>query len=70
MKKSILYLLYILLILILPTTLAAQSEDEKMRIHGKITDAYTKKAIPYVSVKIKNSPNGSSSNDIGNFSFY
>lgn len=70
MKKSILYLLYILLILILPTTLAAQSEDEKMRIHGKITDAYTKKAIPYVSVKIKNSPNGSSSNDSGNFSFY
>ena len=70
MKKSILYLLYILLALIFPSTLAAQSESESIRVHGKIIDATTKKAIPYVSVKIKNSSNGSSSNNSGSFSFY
>ncbi len=70
MKKSILYLLYILLALIFPNTLAAQSESESIRVHGKIIDATTKKAIPYVSVKIKNSSNGSSSNNNGSFSFY
>ena len=48
----------------------AQSEDERIKVHGKITDASTKKAIPYVSVRIKNSANGSSSDSNGNFSFY
>ena len=71
MRKSLYYLLYIIIyILIFPTTLQAQSEIEKIRIHGKITDASTKKSIPYVSVRIKNSSNGGSSDSNGNFSFY
>ena len=70
MKKSLLYLLYIISILIVPMAMHAQSEDERIKVHGKITDASTKKAIPYVSVRIKNSANGSSSDSNGNFSFY
>ena len=70
MKKSIIYLLYILLLLLIPTTLQAQGEDEKTRIHGKVIDASTKKAVPYVSVRIKNSVNGGSSDSNGTFSFY
>ena len=70
MKKSIKYLLYITILLIFPTTLLAQSEDEKVRIHGKVLDASTKKAIPYVSIRIKNSANGGSSDSNGTFSFY
>ena len=69
MKKNIIYLLYILFILILSTTLRAQSAGEKMRIHGKVLDASTKKAIPYVSVRIKNSASGSSSDNKGAFTF-
>ena len=70
MKKSLIYLLYIIFILIVPMAMHAQSEDERIKVHGKITDASTKKAIPYVSVRIKNSANGSSSDSNGNFSFY
>ena len=48
----------------------AQGENGKMRIHGKISDASTRKSIPYVSVRIKNSSNGGSSDSNGHFSFY
>ena len=70
MKRRVVYLLYILAILILPATLSAQGADEKIRIHGKILDASTKKAIPYVSIRIKNPANGGSSDSKGAFSFY
>ena len=70
MRKNLIYLLYILFALLLPASLQAQQAGEKIRIHGKIFDASTKKTIPYVSVRIKNSINGSSSDSKGNFSFH
>ena len=70
MRKNLIYLLYILFALLLPACLQAQQAGEKIRIHGKIFDASTKKTIPYVSVRIKNSINGSSSDSKGNFSFH
>ena len=70
MKKNLIYLLYITIALIFPTTLLAQSENEKTRVYGKIVDASTKKAIPYVSVRIKNGSSGGSSDSNGSFSFY
>ncbi|MBR4968254.1 MAG: carboxypeptidase-like regulatory domain-containing protein [Bacteroidaceae bacterium] len=70
MRKNLIYLLYILFALLFPTILQAQQAGEKIRIHGKIFDASTKKTIPYVSVRIKNSINGSSSDSKGNFSFH
>ena len=70
MRKNLIYLLYILFALLFPTSLQAQQAGEKIRIHGKIFDASTKKTIPYVSVRIKNSINGSSSDSKGNFSFH
>ena len=70
MIKNFIYLLYILFALLFPTSLQAQQAGEKIRIHGKIFDASTKKTIPYVSVRIKNSINGSSSDSKGNFSFH
>ena len=69
MKKSTLYLLYIIILLVFPTTLLAQDAKEKTRIHGKTIDSSTKKAIPYASIRIKNTSNGSSSDNKGNFSF-
>ena len=70
MKKSTLYLLYIIIILLVfPTTLVAQDVREKIRIHGKTIDSSTKKAIPYASLRVKNTSNGCNSDDKGNFSF-
>ena len=68
--KKLIHLLYISIILILPGILQAQDAVEKIRIHGKILDASTQKAIPYVSVRIKNTANGSSSDSKGKFSFH
>ena len=68
-RRSLIYLIYIIITLAFPTTLLAQDVDGKTRVHGKIIDSSTKKAIPYVSVRIKNSSSGSSSDDNGNFSF-
>ena len=68
-RRSLIYLIYIIITLAFPTTLFAQDVDGKTRVHGKIIDSSTKKAIPYVSVRIKNSSSGSSSDDNGNFSF-
>ncbi|MBO7193762.1 MAG: carboxypeptidase-like regulatory domain-containing protein [Bacteroidaceae bacterium] len=70
MRKNLIHLLYILFALLFPASLQAQQAGEKIRIHGKIFDASTKKTIPYVSVRIKNSINGSSSDSKGNFSFH
>ncbi len=69
MKKRTLLLLYILLLLIFPTTLLAQDVKEKIRIHGKTIDSSTKKAIPYTSLRIKNTSSGCNSDNKGNFSF-
>lgn len=70
MRDSIVYLIYIISLLFLPTTLRAQDGREKTRIYGKAIDISTKKAIPYASVKIKNTSNGCSSDYEGKFSFH
>lgn len=70
MKKSFIYLIYIVITLTLSTTLQAQSVNEKIRVHGKIVDASTKKGIPYVSIRVKHCSNGGSSDSNGDFSFY
>ena len=69
MKKSTLHLLYIIILFIFPTTLLAQSAKEKIRIHGKTIDSSTKEVIPYASVRIKDTQNGSISDNKGVFSF-
>ena len=69
MKKELITYLYILLILIVPASTIAQ-EASKVRIHGKITDAATKEALPYASIRINKTSIGCSSDNRGNFSFY
>ena len=69
MKKSTLHLLYIIILFIFPTTLLAQSAKEKIRIHGKTIDSSTKEVIPYASARIKDTQNGSISDNKGVFSF-
>ena len=49
--------------------LTTQAQQTKYRIHGLITDSVTREALPYVSVRIKNSSYGCSSDNNGNFSF-
>ncbi len=69
-RRSLIYLIYIIITLALPTTLQAQDVDGKIRVHGKIVDSSTQKAIPYVSVRMKNGSGGSSSDSNGKFSFH
>lgn len=69
MKKELITYLYLLLILIVPASTIAQ-EASKVRIHGKITDAATKEALPYASIRINKTSIGCSSDNRGNFSFY
>ena len=66
-RKSLIYLIYIIITLTLPTTLLAQDSNGKIRVHGKIIDSSTQKAIPYVSVRVKGG-NGGSSDSNGKFS--
>lgn len=58
------------LLLLIPTTLFSQEVVEKVRIYGKISDASSKEALPYTSVRVRNTTNGCSSDNNGNFSFY
>ena len=69
-KKSLIYLIYIIITLLCPTALQAQDSNGKIRVHGKIVDSTTQKAIPYVSVRLKDGSNGSSSDSNGKFSFF
>ena len=62
--------LYIVLLLLIPTTLFSQENGEKVRIYGKTLDSETKEALPYTSVRIRNTTHGCSSDNNGNFSFY
>ena len=61
--------IYIMSIIIFPTTLLAQSSGENTRIYGKIKDAASKKPLSYVSIRIKGTGYGSTSDNDGNFSF-
>lgn len=70
MKTRHIYHIYIVFLLMISTTLFAQETGERTRIYGKIYDATTKEALPYTSVRIRNTTNGCSSDNNGNFSFY
>ena len=48
----------------------AQESGEKFHIYGNITDASTKEALPYVSIRTINSSRGCSSDINGHFSFH
>ena len=61
------YILLFLTLLLGGATLQAQ--NTKFRVHGKIHDAETKEALPYISVRIQNTTNGCSSDNNGSFSF-
>lgn len=72
--KPIIYLSsYILLFLVTtfiqPTLETAQAQETKYRIHGHISDSTTKESLPYISIRIRKSSNGCSSDNNGNFSF-
>ena len=68
--KNIIYLyIYIITVLLLSATPAAQAQNAKIRIYGHISDSVTKEPLPYISVRIRNSSNGCSSDNNGNFSF-
>ena len=69
-RRSLIYLIYIIITLAFPTTLQAQDVDGKIRVHGKIVDSSTQKAIPYVSVRMKDGSGGGSSDSNGKFSFH
>ena len=56
--------------MLIPTTLFSQEKGEKVRIYGKTLDSETKEALPYTSVRIRNTTHGCSSDNNGNFSFY
>ena len=70
MRLSYLYIYILTLFALLPTTLPAQGNKEKVRVYGKITDAATNESMPYTSVRIRNTSNGCSSDNNGNFSFF
>lgn len=67
-----LHIYFIALIAAIFTTLPSvgQNNKDRVRIHGSIKDAATNEEMPYTSVRIRNSTNGCSSDNNGNFSFY
>lgn len=70
-KNNIYLYIYIISIIILsPFSSAAQEAEEKIRIYGTISDASTREALPYASIRIRRTTNGCSSDNNGNFSFY
>ncbi len=68
MQKIISYIFLIILLALAPTL--SQAQESRKRIHGKITDKATGEALPYTSVRIRNSSNGTTSDNNGYFSFY
>ena len=69
MKANLIYIC-IALLMLMPTTLFSQEKREKVRIYGDIHDPLTKEALPYTSVRVRNTTQGCSSDNNGNFSFY
>ncbi|MBO7301256.1 MAG: carboxypeptidase-like regulatory domain-containing protein [Bacteroidaceae bacterium] len=69
--RFILIYIYIALLSFLPSCFTkAQEAGERIHIYGNITDASTKEALPYASIRIKNSSKGCSSDVNGYFSFH
>ena len=46
-----------------------QAQNAKFRVYGHIHDAETREALPYISVRIRSTTNGCSSDNNGSFSF-
>ena len=70
MRHTILLYIFIALSLAQSTfPYKAQAQTKKHRIHGQIIDAETKEALPYISVRIRNTTTGCSSDNKGAFSF-
>ena len=69
MKNKVHLYIYIIIALVLSVSQVAQAQNAKIRIYGHISDSVTKEPLPYISVRIRNSSNGCSSDNDGNFSF-
>ncbi|MBE6303689.1 MAG: carboxypeptidase-like regulatory domain-containing protein [Bacteroidales bacterium] len=67
--KNFIHLIYIISILVLYVSQATQAQNTRYRIYGHISDSITNESLPYISVRIKNSSNGCSSDNNGFFSF-
>ena len=70
MRTNLIIYIYAALLMLMPTTLLSQDTSERVRIHGRIQDAASKEALPYTSVRVKNTTLGCSSDNNGLFSFY
>ena len=68
MKRVITDILMILFVLLTPQ-IAKGQEESKARLYGRITDAETKEAIPYITIRINGTTLGCSSDNNGNYSF-
>lgn len=69
MKKNFIYIFAILLTLIAPLRVAGQ-EENRIRLYGKVTDAETKEALPYILIRISGTTKGCNSDNNGKYSFY
>lgn len=69
MRNRSIYIFLFIALISLPFPVLSQ-EENRIRIYGKVTDAATKEQLPYASIRIRNTSNGSSSDNHGNFSFY
>ena len=70
MKRFIHYIYILILFFAVSTNIQAQNATSQIRLFGKITDAETKEALPYASVRINKTTLGCSSDNNGNFSFF
>ena len=68
MKHNIARYIYIILILLI-YAISAGAQIAKYRIHGDITDSSNGEKLPYISIRIRNTTFGCSSDNNGNFSF-
>ena len=67
--RSAIHYIYILTLCLIAGIASAQNST-KTRIYGRILDASTKEALPYVSIRISRSTLGCSSDNKGYFSFF
>ena len=70
MRLDNIHIYIITLLILFATPLPAQNSKGEIRIYGSIKDASTNEELPYTSVRIRNTSNGCSSDNNGNFSFY
>ena len=70
MRVFLIYI-YIVIFSFLPSCfIQAQESGERIHVYGNITDASNKEALPYASIRIKDSSKGCSSDINGHFSFH